>query len=597
MIAVQLVAQPGGSLIMDLTPHIESASLGRGPHGESDLALSLRLPNLGQQLALVARDGTPWVEVVGAGDLIWAGRVEDAEASSDGLLTLTAYGPWRALEDARDTALWSDTRTDGWRAVAEGEPAYAGLTLAPAKFDTATDGRLWITLPKGATFLNLDTTAHIYDTPAGSSRAITAIAFDYAVTLPAGWFAFIIAAERDNTSPATLWLLAGAGGLQGGSLLLPLAAARPRLIVGIQAAAGTPAGETGTWYARLTNIRVTTNLFAVDTTLAAGALAGATSISVASGAGFVVGMTLYLSGTTPERVTVTSVAGTSIGITALLLPKSAGATVRAQRVTAADIAAHLAGVVSALNPAMLAGGAALIQPTAADLVDVSYVGASPADVLDGLAAQESLSVGVSRERLLWLRSRDDPAWNQTYAVDAADITVGVSIEALRNQITATYRDASGRTRTTAAATDAQSVARWGLTRQAGLETDTTSQAEAERLRDLARADAAHPPPRLSLRITRLYAPSGAVAPLTALAPGDTLLIRNLPLGADGDAATGRVARTEYDAVTGALAVEFEEPPDSLETALAAPQGRTLGPSPLQEALYALGRRYRPDLFR
>jgi len=461
------------------------------------------------------------------------------------------------------------------------------------RFSFNTQDQVYVTAQKGATVGNttVNKVGYIgYIGPDQGSRLIQNVAFDYTWSGQTNWQVGLQSFTSSWGGLATLWFANGAGATQRGSVCATLGTPRDRVAAYLfyNAADAVVLGETGDAYLSLTNVRVTTQALAVDTTLSAGALLGATAILVTSATNITVGMSLYLGGTNPERVTVSSVAGLTIGITPLAAAKAGGDTVRAQRVLVSDIAADVAATVAALNPGQLESGTQLIQPSIVDRRDVLVQDQPATAILEGLASEEQLACGVTRDRLLWLRPRDQAAWSQAYAVDAADLTLGRTIEQLRNQVYATYEDPDGRPLRTAAATSAQSVARWGLTRQAALAVQTTALEQATALRDYALADADDPPSQAAITFTRLFLPNGAGAPLTALEAGDTLTIRNLLINAGGDIddlTTVRVARVVYDPVAddraARLTVELENPPAELEVALArialfyeppAPQG-------------------------
>lgn len=594
MITCHLFDGPTGPQILDLTRYVRAAPIARGNRGDADLALTLDLPSLGQQLALLERAGLPWVEVHDATGCVWAGRLEDMQAASSGEPQLTAYGPWRALEDARVTALWSDTHTDGWRPIFETE----GAGWSPQRYTFDTQAQLFISPNKGDVqggpvgARNIGALA--YRAPDQGARSIATISFDWALTLPSfDWF-FQIGWYSAAPNGAT-WTPISAATVARGGPGTPVASSSHCLAVTGAAVAiearlaplfspGVAlAQESGTQFVRLTNVRITTTPLLVNTTITVNAVAGATAFVVASAANIVAGMILFVFNTVVssyegERVQVASVVGTTVNLTAPLVANhlvGSSPVVRAQQVLTSDIAADVAATVAALNPGQLDSGTQLIQATAADRLDVLLQDQSPAAVLEALAADEQLSVGVSRERLLWLRPRDQAAWSQSYAVDVSDITLGRTIEELRNQLIGAYSDPDGRPLRTAAATAAQSVARWGLTRQAVLETQTTSATQAATFRDAALADADDPPARAAISFSRLCMPNGASAPLTALMPGDTLTIRNLLISAGGDIdnlTVVRVARVVYDPLAESraarLTVELENPPHTLEAALA-----------------------------
>jgi hypothetical protein len=244
-------------------------------------------------------------------------------------------------------------------------------------------------------------------------------------------------------------------------------------------------------------------------------------------------------------------------------------TTTAATVTASAIAAALAEWVNALNDSQLQADAALIEATATDLKNEIYEDAWPADILDRLALLHGYEWGVYEGRRLHFRPQ---ASGRQWFVDVTQTPeLQRSIESLRNSVYASYRRDDGRTMRTLAATDADSVARYGLTRRGSINVQTTSLTEATTHRGLFLADRATLASRGNIVFDRLHDAAGSIWPLYAMRAGDTVTMRNLPptLSTEIDRIrTFRVAETEYDAATGELSIAPEEPMPSLDVLVA-----------------------------
>ncbi len=249
-------------------------------------------------------------------------------------------------------------------------------------------------------------------------------------------------------------------------------------------------------------------------------------------------------------------------------------TSSATPVDASAIARDLVAFTNGSNPTQLASSTALIQANGTDLSDAAWLDTAPADILTELAQAGDTSgrlweVGVAIGQRLYARPRLSRA--RDWYVDASGIDVERALDGLINSAYAVYEDANGGRAATAAATTPASIRRHGLTRQASYAVQTTSAVQAGRVVTAALADGATPPARASITVGAVYTGTGARVPLLQVEPGDRMTIRNLPvdLGAGlNRVRTFRISRTEYDALTGALTIEPEEPLATVDALLA-----------------------------
>lgn len=506
---IGLYDRPGGTLILDATTRATQARISKTEHGCAELRLTIPMA-LREAAALYNRGQPLHAVVAGDGATWWEGRTEElglASADDSTALTLTAYGYWQALKDLRASVVWSATSLDGWRPVTTQE--FANRHDQRFAFDTAN--RLLISLDKNATYLGTtggySIGALLYRLPAGTRRLLTTLAFDYQAVLPVGWIMRATTANYFATDEVVPWAVNATGALQTGSVNVSFAGKDSITfdIFNNNAAAETFAGETGDRYLRITNLRITSSATPID---------------------------------------------------------------------ASAIARDLVAFTSGSNPTQLASSTALIQANGTDLSDAAWLDTAPADILTELAQAGDTSgrlweVGVAIGQRLYARPRLSRA--RDWYVDASGIDVERALDGLINSAYAVYEDANGGRAATAAATTPASIRRHGLTRQASYAVQTTSAVQAGRVVTAALADGATPPARASITVGAVYTGTGARVPLLQVEPGDRMTIRNLPvdLGAGlNRVRTFRISRTEYDALTGALTIEPEEPLATVDALLA-----------------------------
>lgn len=469
--------------------------------------------SLAAAFAIYDRPGLPHIVLSDGASVVFEGRLEDVAITDTGA-TLQAFGYWRALSDVPYTAFWSATSVASWRPIRAEELA----SHAPDLYQVDTNNRIYITLVNGTTYVNTsDIASMVYYAPSQGARSIARVTFSYSLLAPADWRARLSSYASGYTSGTSEWTLDATGVLQTGNVLQNLAS--PNTIITFDLFNNSGSGltfgdETGTAYLKITNLRV------MSTT--------------------------------------------------------------ASTVTADAIAGALATYVNGVNSTQLSAATTLIAAPGLDLTDEIYEDALPADILTRLAGlgdnqtpPRQWEVGVWENRLLHLRVRGSAA--RAWYVDVGALDVQRSLTTLANAAYGVYRDATGMTQRTATATDASSIARYGLTRRAAVAASTTSATQAGVHRDAYLDDRSELLPRASISIPALYDAAGGRWPLWAARSGDTITIRNLPptLSLDVDRIrTFRIAETSYNCDQDVLSVTPESPLPSLEV-LVARQGAGL----------------------
>ncbi len=101
-------------------------------------------------------------------------------------------------------------------------------------------------------------------------------------------------------------------------------------------------------------------------------------------------------------------------------------------------------------------------------------------------------------------------------------------DALSTTIYTKYADENGRTLRTDTVTNAASITQNGIDRTYAARANTTSQTQAELIRDAELDERGETRPRAAVIVTKLYNASGGSVPLIEARSGDRLTIRNLP---------------------------------------------------------------------
>lgn len=578
----ETVPSASGALVLDATAYTRSCTITTDAHGFE--SLSATVDRALTDAFRIYDYPLLYVGLSAYGSIVWEGRLEDPTltvgAQGSGL-TIQALGYWRAMSDLPAyIAFWSKSTVEGFRPFTTDD---GGLAVVPDRFNFDVQNRIFITPINGSTQGIAAGDAMIgYQTPYGNTRGITGAQFAWELTVPeANWRAAIQNRNADFSGIANPWLFTsgGAGTTTRATHVTFASAQIVNFFLDRNIANAVYAVDTGVNYLKITRLRLvssTTN--EISTTLTANRAAGAgVTATVGSTAGMYVGQELCInSANNPsEIVTVTSITNSTQFVATFVNAYVIGNAVQGFRVFADEIVSHMAAsYVSATNADQLSSSTALIQSPGLDLLNEEYKDVSPADVATHLATLGSSSgaryeVGVYEDRKLFFRPINSAA--RAWYVDATDLQIARTLEALANVVYATYSDASGRRIITANGVDSASIARYGLIRLGIVDGNTTSVTQAGTIRDTALADTKDPKPRATIAFNAIYGASGERYPLWLVRSGDTITIRNLPVGISTSVdriRTFRITHTSYDAVADTLSVEPELPPPTLEVMLA-----------------------------
>lgn len=383
----------------------------------------------------------------------------------------------------------------------------------PSHWATDKQNRLMAELVNGELYGNAaDKLIWVYKAPHLGQRKISRLTFNYDYVLPVDFVFVVRAYDEGFTSGATIHTVTTAGGTAAGSATVS-GFTKDFVTFEIYNNSGGPvtfANATGTSYAKVTIPRVMT-----------------------------------------------------------------GTTINADTIVSA-----LVTYVNGINPTQISAETSQIQAPAVDLSDEVYEDDYPADIISDLVGRgddqtppRRWEVVVDLQQIVHFRPKGSES--RTWAIDAADLHLSRTLEAVENSVYATYQQRDGRTLRTAAADDTESQALYGIIRRRAIKTRTTSATQAAIERDARLDQKADPPPRAGrLRIDTLLTPAGAEVELWELAPGDVVVVQNLPiellLDDPDQVASFRVRRLTYDplAMPPVLTVEPETMTPAVEMYLA-----------------------------
>lgn len=246
-----------------------------------------------------------------------------------------------------------------------------------------------------------------------------------------------------------------------------------------------------------------------------------------------------------------------------------------------DIAAALVADVAATNSTQLSTSTALISTNALSVTE-TYNDMRPAEILSRLAGYGDTSGnlwewGVYDQRALYFRQRGSAG--RAWYVDATSLQLERSIDKLYNSVYATYTNGTNTTNRTAASTSSESVARYGITREAAVNSDKKDATIAAYQRDTFLADNKDATPRAQIAFDSVYDASGGKWPLYMVRAGDSITIRNLPptISSTVDKIrTFYVARTNYSADDDVLTVEPSAFTPTIDNQIGAGNGSAQG---------------------
>lgn len=569
-----------GVLLADWSTRVQSCKVRSGAHGYESCEATLNLPfyeafNYYQQLG-------PLVLRVSWGSYrIWEGRLEDPTqfANTASGLKITAFGGWVAFNDVLYTALWSDSKTDQWRVITDTDTAGS----VSQRFETNLTNQIYMTARKGESF-NLNVLGMIgYVTPHLGSRQITGISFDLDFKAPnANW---IFRLDRRTSVwgfTASDIALPGTGAVILQSFNMTLTPT-DNLTFGLyfNAAAAVFAGETGDCYFKVTNIRLVTSVVnRVNTALTVARAAGVNvTATVGSTAGMFVGQKIVMNsaGNPSETVVILSIGGATTFNATFVNAYVIGHAVQAHQIYPDEIMKACVLAVDTINPTQIDGDVSLIQSQVNDLDQAIYEDAYPTDIINQLIAKSDNQIPPRQwvalmydDQRLVVRPRGT---GRAWFTDVTSLEVVRTLTQLYNSIYGVYKDVAGKRnlRTTANA-DANSIAKFQITRQQAIKVDTTSVTQAQQSRDSVLANKLDPIPRANIKLDRVFDSAGNPFPLFYIRADDTLTIRNLPpvlsVGTYDKLRTLVITRVDYDVIADTITLELEIPMPDLNVQLA-----------------------------
>lgn len=242
-------------------------------------------------------------------------------------------------------------------------------------------------------------------------------------------------------------------------------------------------------------------------------------------------------------------------------------TTTASTVLGSDIAASVASYADSINPILAASYA---TASTLDLRDEVYEDQYPADIIDRVAGIDNVRAYVDENRVFWYGGLQAGKW----LIDAADLEIQRPLERVYNNVYAIYQDADDRSIRSAAANNAFSISRYGLTRTQAISVQSTSSSQATSQRDTALSDTANPAPRAGITVKRILDPQGRAALAHEPRPGDLAIIPALPPSVSAEAdqirsfIIGRVEVTLEPGKRPMTTIEPNEPIPTLTTMLA-----------------------------
>lgn len=573
-----------GVLLADWSTKVRSCNVTTGAHGYESCEADLNIPFY-EAFLYYQQLGPLELRVSWGGYRVWEGRLEDPTqfAHSISGLKITAFGGWVAFNDAPYTALWSDTRVDIWRPILNRE-AVSGA-FVPDRYTFNTQNQLYIAPQKNAT---LGTTgvlklgALVYVIPDQSARNIVGVSFDYKMVVPAAnWRALFSTRNPDFSGVGNHWTLtSAAGGTLVGSVNVTFTGASVvNFSLDFNAADAVYTGESGATYLQITNVRlVTSTVNRINTTLGTNIAAGTRTVTPASMARIFVGQRLFIdqgSTTVSESVVVTAI--TSTTFTAVFaFAHIVASTVTAHIVYPDEIIDDCVTTLNALNATQVNADLGSIQSQAIDIDQAIYEDQYPTDIINDLIAKSDDQTPprqwvamVYNNQTLIVRPRGS---GYDWFTDITSLDVVRTLTQLYNSVYAVYKEPNDqRSLRTAVTTDADSVAKFKITRRKPILVETTDSVQATKIRDSVLALQTDPVPRANVELDRIYDKFGNPFPLFMVRADDTLTLRNLPptLGNVYDKIrTLVIVRTNVDLLRNTIQLDLESATPNIEVQLA-----------------------------
>lgn len=448
---------------LNIPTHKAKVSFDFGDHGMKSARIFIPLPF--SRAYSFALDTVVYYVIIWRAKGVWSGRIEDKKLVKGGV-EITAYGMWNALGDKPFTGVWVDKQYKNWRVM---YPSMA--SRFPEMYISDLENRLSIALLKNTTYVNGGNAGgFLYFSPSLSTKQLVAFSFSYDVFLPNNWKVEVYSnpLPLPLASSTLLWSLTANGGTQTGTQTLTFTADDfvQFIIYNNTGANYTMAGENGAYYARLTNVRV--------------------------------------------------------------------ATTTSTNIYADEIVESMLDTAYA-NNAQLSNNKSFIQTPVQELDLEVYEDVSIPSTIDDLARKSTDSVvthlfetGVY-DQYLYFRSKryfSTSGFNVWY-VDVEDLDIISTIDGLYNSVYTVYQDSTNDKVRTSTTTSTTSQGIYGVKRTKAVSYSTTDSTLASEVATFNLNSSKVVTPKTSVRIKRLYYPTGGKAKLSDPRNGDTIIIRNL----------------------------------------------------------------------
>lgn len=478
-----------GAMLADWSPRVTRASMSTNKHGFKSLSVTLRMGNR-EALRLLQLRGLARVVVGSHRGVVWEGRLEDITVRGDEV-DIEAFGYWRAFFDVPFTGFFSAATSAGWREY------FTGSTT-PHKFEWDNNNRIYITYREGETYQMGEGLYIGLSLPHKSDSLFSEITFDYEFYGPANDIEVILYSYNEAMNVTTSqWGLTSSGILQGGTASISMLPREYHLAFNFKnSTLGSVTGpETGTYYFKATNLRITGTVGAAPVT------ADKVVQSVLA----------YVHELNPTQISVS-----------------------------------LAGINT--NDADLD----ILELVYED----KWPGDIILEMAQNASSSTAFQAAVWEDQRLVFQPVDHTR-RHTWCADLGEIELEQSLDLLVNSAYGVYEDSAGIRRRTALVTDAESLAQWGITRARAVSSSTSSESRSEQLAlDFVSANK-DGPPRAHIELRHLAEPGGTTADLWRVRAGDFLEIRNLP-PALPDILRGirlmRIEETSYDIMRDVLTV-------------------------------------------
>ena len=447
-----------GLRFVDLS-NSQNVSLTTGSHGCE--TLNGFTPMNSQRALMIYRTlRTPTLYVNAGPFVVWKGRLEDVRIikSSDGKTGLqwAAFGQFRYFDDVLYTALWSTYSLAGYEIVTEDDL----VNTYPQLFYIDMKDRIYFAQQKNAQLGSNEMGAVVYWSPHLGVRNIARVTFTYDVDLPTNYFAEMRIYDEGFASGNTEWFVVTSG---SGSASVTISSPGDGILFRIRNGSGiayTEAGETGTHYAKFTDIRVMT--------------------------------------TTSGKLV-----GSEIAEALLAYLETVNASKINQATNLIDTVAEDLTEVEWQD-----------RTLAFCLRDLIAMG-------EGSTPPEYYETGIQSDSL-YFRERGSAA--RTWYVDVSEYELLRTLGTVVNEAYAVYQDEMRRTRRTTSGSSSVSQDKYDLTRQDFIRSKASQVAEAERERDAFLESVSDPPHKIEIEVLRVTTVAGLTVPVWHVKAGDTIVI-------------------------------------------------------------------------